>query len=1476
MKEIKSTWCGKELITQIGVNEKCKDIDLKPIAAKLGTKKSVFTHCPEMVPIIKDGKEYGRPCCYYRYHGTELSFKTLVAQTEEFVKGEYLGPKDLDNVVASDACMELHCKPIPFKRDGWLIHSLMDHNCALSRDEVEDDERKDRVIQYKPILPDGREFIKKEFVVSSRSFKEWWNSTLAASMGTDVLSDLNKKDIDLFVSLARKHNFQWIDDSLAKSVLNTRPIKEYKNQLAFKFDANVYWVCGPFGSGKTYSTLNKFLTHKRIDYTAPSKEMCEKAGRDFGINQKTFQFRTHGITGSNFLMIDEVFAFPMERLYLLASRYQGLLLTGDWSRADQCSKQLEVLSEHGTAIKWDDSMEDCTYWLNGVMRCSKEWAGKMLETFYMNDVRKYKWCGLNENRVTKVQVVTVANKRECAAKVSRYAKPDATIIVLKKDHLFEGAITHKQAQGFSSKVVCLFVEGKFRPSPHTCVALTRVEEHLIIFATDPQSWQEFICPKNDIVPIPRIKDEKLECYSINEPLDTAGNMANLIIDWEKTNHPLLLKKVLENGKDLTRKKYQSIAKIVKNQVREDFSFFELTSDKCRLIEAFSGVAIKSDGVNKAGAKDSYRYPKHWQESTDIRYKPMDFKKLLAGYDKDKPIVICCDTPTFSNNEMIKARGDKSRDSWCMVTAQSFNFLVKLLKKQVPDYHIYLLLKYIDRFDNREEIELSTMKVKTNGRDQIKINLFPIKGNWFEWYYLVDAFDKESSFKEIPIFSEHTEVSTPLLNAYKQKLNVDLLMNFNCIPAVQDLVKRLPLICGEIWLVDSVFMFVQTKHPLFVLLTDEEKRAAVNKPAHSFQLISTVHDHYDCEHGANLSKEDEWIAETGPYMDIVHYIIDDQKLIHPYVYRSTCIGDEVKLSMKKLEFDTQTFKVGSLQVIKYLDLGVRSLDFAHPQEQFFALESRANELKGTNLQINSTVLSREPKAMYEKLYDFGNDELVPIRYAQSENNAYTSCNVRFLEPKPHMSFAGAMFLLFVSNNVAKLYPELPIISKKTWSFWDWIKHFPSNRAKKFIRFRYKTGQDMLNSLNKWKLKNGLGIEDLVFCARKYKIKIFRGWMKDIYSATNKVIFRCMAKHDEYKSGQVQDKGPRPVQMPHESYLAFTGPYFKTLSELFKEYWDGTKTYIILGSKLTPWYTSGANAEKLGKWFDRFSSWICLDVSGMDAGVTHWHVQLANSLFTHVIRNWKFDILTHLTDIKFIRNRTFKITVGGKTCSGDSKTSAQNSVITDSYVRVASMILGIDSTYAFIGDDNAINSSDNVKLMEAIKTLATSTGFVMKGGIKSNLEMDYNSQVIYPTLDGPVMGPRIVRGAKRFVFSLDSPFGKNHDVHNYIRQWVKAESLSLNFVPILRDALWELTSKHGMDSNLRSWMSRRMANRLAPVQNHVLDENRWRLYSCARYSGLVLNLKDLPLVLFNEVEMDRSDQETDKWGYPSISGVWKYAL
>jgi hypothetical protein len=410
------------------------------------------------------------------------------------------------------------------------------------------------------------------------------------------------------------------------------------------------------------------------------------------------------------------------------------------------------------------------------------------------------------------------------------------------------------------------------------------------------------------------------------------------------------------------------------------------------------------------------------------------------------------------------------------------------------------------------------------------------------------------------------------------------------------------------------------------------------------------------------------------------------------------------------------------------------------------------------------------------------------------------------------------------------------------FWHWCERFPSNRMRTFIRVKFGNLKEALESFCDWK---GCSLLDLNMDYWEDMFKFSRRESIDDYD-DRPVNYKIMAKHDEYTVGAKTAKGPRPVCIPATHYLVRLGPWCLAIGEEMKRVWNANSRIV---------YTAGMTLDQISDILKQHELWYCGDFSGYDASIQWFGIATQLYFAKRLVKDEAARKLFDKTMESRIRTLYWKYTTVGKMKSGHPGTSCLNTILTAWIFYLACRFAGItDFKLLVSGDDTAIamNPESFMRFEQELMLICNSIGLNIKGSVKDISMVDYNSQVMYP-VKGPqewMLGPKIIRGSKRLVYSLDSPC----EFKNHVQSLALAESLNLNYVPVLRDSLRKIIEQYGIAKQVDPWLARRIKHRKEASRVYELDEDRWRWVSANRFCVVVKDWGDVEFIKIEELEND----------------------
>lgn len=1179
------------------------------------------------------------------------------------------------------------------------------------------------------------------------------------------------------------------------------------------------FVLGGTGFGKTQHVI-QHMGDERWVYTAPSRAMCEQmAAKNTNLLPLTMQKAVFAEcpTSPSTLVVDECFAMPIERLALYAAKYDRLVFVGDWARMEQTSKQLTVQENEGTAWGYDPSWEEHTHWCTKAVRFEKWYGDLICKEFYGYE----NWSGADS---TEEGFRTVVDVVKCGsfAEAENYRKLHAptgkfqaiTFLREEADQNPEWK-TQKECQGLTYDFTFVWNQYDYKANESACVAYTRHRRTMVILTPNPSSYRVF---QTDVVPDSLSTDVR-ECQkmSVDAQLESLNKFESDSNKFEK-----------DQAGSAAQFKYVYMAEQITKFFGKVPHYFEFTLDQGRLAarvaELNKGMGINGwNSIVRNQKVEVYKLPDAWTNhvTKGWPYRSKEHFEKETGCSKDTLFVVDAPLNIFKNAKNSKGPGQ--------MTCISYNLLLKKLHSYYTSFNVV--------FKVQDHIE-GTAVQRVYARDpknqmELKI-LYPFgcTGNWFEKYFLI----KKASDSVVIGYSR--DLASPVSN-YIQDMNSDV-VNYD----FDDLIKQATkdgVKSGEVWQLGTNFVVIPTTHPVYPFCSDRELdhhlKGRVNEKV---TCVATFHCHDG--HGAQLSDMDNRLNKL--YYSAIHHIVEGGR-VYPY-YNGKLVTQKDRILLPAVP----VHKISHPYICN---------DFEHPHV-IKQLVSCGHLGKPNNVRLTGLPMSKAPQPIGESLINQP-QEFVPLRYAPGEHNAYVACVSRFATNQPIVTRRALNAWWGLLVHLPEFVRGFRAVTK-VGSTLDWIDRFNSNRARSFIRERYGTKERFEKARRKQLAKMGIAFDQVAF--DKAADKIFGRYNRVFDKPDRPVNYKMMAKHDEYTVNNVTTKGPRAVCIPANWYLVALGPWTWAFGEMMKEVWNKDNDIV---------YTAGLSAEEIGQLLSEFELWYCGDFSGYDASLQWFHLAFQIMVVSMFMPREYVRRLVRRTIASRIRMPNFRYTGVGRTKSGHPGTSTFNTLLTAWIFFCACKLSGITRFKLLVsGDDTclAINPRDFPVFERNLLRITRSTGLVLKGSIKHLYDLDYNSQFLYPTLDGWVLGPKIIRGSKRFVYSYDSPLDKVE----HIQQLCLAESLNVSFIPILGDHLRELVATYGIAKKLGAWMDRRIRVRVVAKTHHVLDERLWQTVSSWRYGKIIESWNDKEIIMLQELEYSAnpfvSAFGNDEGAYSAFSG------
>lgn len=1252
--------------------------------------------------------------------------------------------------------------------------------------------------------------------------------------------------------------------------LTTCPVGE-------KFSISCYFVLGGTGFGKSSHVFEHMgLRKDQFVYTAPSLEMVNSvAGK--GYRASTFQKVC--TERAEILVIDECFAFSVERIWLMSKNFARVIFIGDWTRVENQSKQLTVLETEGTAWKWDAAYESHTHWCTEARRFAKWYGDLVCNIWYPLEG----WSGAASNKTTIVEIVPCESFEEARnmRKQNSAYKSSAGITYLREEadrttNSGQPWITQKEAQGRTYEEVHLWDNHPFSATTSTCVAMTRMTTRLVIYVPQrfASTFSRFLqfnrqtlrpvtqavtkVPSNDLQNFPALEDP----HFVDANMSTVIGLVDTL---EKSGDKLLRRKdfgVVE-GKSTAERKFKWLAETCTEILGFQTNCFDFTLEFGLLERNFP---LRGSGWNKARINSVLVDGKPTQHSIDhlLPYswmdppsQPMGKKKIVcwpyrsteefenresaAGCTINEKTLFVVDCPMEMQFEGVKPEHGK-------MYPHSLNSFFRRMGSMYPKFNA--LVKVMDHY-GAHPITGAKLFSKTNVRSNGKVHeLSPYghTGNLWERYYLIVGADRDTTcFGEICV--------PPMINSLVQDSRIPA--TTEKLDYTKMLLAKANRRSGEVWQYGSTFYFVPTKGPLSPMLSEKAKRMIISANGDLRErcvCVATYHDHDD--EGVHHSLMDCGLYNLYGFAD--HYISSGGEMA---IYRwvdgalSQVIAPLASCPMVVIKEvkDSRTHRACIMN------------SFEHPRVHREEIEQTVSmghmKLDPTNVKVNGVISCKAPEKIAVSLINRPT-QYTPIRYAPGEHNAFVACVSRFATSQPVISMATITRWFGYSVWMDEFLHGLDVI-EKSGGFLNWASRFPSNRARAFIRARYGNEVEYRRAMMK---HYGDQFDEEQHAASSAKIFGLYQFAPDV-KEDRPVNYKMMPKHDEYTINNQTTKGPRAVCIPANHYLVALGPWTWSFGEMLKKRWSRENKIV---------YTAGMNAEELGEVLSEHEYWYCGDFSGYDASLQWFHIVMQILLVLrffpkpHVVR------LLWRTVESRIRMPNFRYTGIGRTKSGHPGTSVLNSILTAWIFFISLKMCGIENYKLLVsGDDTALAVSihEFANFEAAAQNVCQSTGLSLEGSVKHIYDMDYNAQYMYPTKDGWVLGPKIIRGSKRFIYGFDSPM----TIEEHCPQLCLAESLNLSYVPVLRDNLRDLVEEFGMADVLQAWLARRNRCKIQAKLHHELDEELWETVCAYRYGCRQISWDMAEIIELTELEYSDnpyvSEFGNDDGSYSSFSGPFE---
>lgn len=1156
--------------------------------------------------------------------------------------------------------------------------------------------------------------------------------------------------------------------------------------------AKVTMVGGPAGSGKT-SLVHKELRNL-VMFTAPSAEMvssCIKAGRIALTHQKVCHYRGE----QRVLCIDEFWLMPVERLALMATQYSHLILCGD-------AKQLKSREEEGTIFHLPSEVPVLRQ--QSFLRFAGWFAQRINNIFY--NINATYLDTIN----TTVLITRVRTFKDFLSESENSIMFPTSFkrVVMQKQYANEklNVHTHRTMQGVDAEEIHLYADSDFSPSPHTLVALTRHKKRLIIFVTPKaRGWDQW---EGSSAPQPsRVKKQKpkssepspstppvLPVAASVPPAEIKAepvtNAWQKLLDYEQGIPRFLSKKsrspsALHN--QIALAKYNELSALLAEAMTNRPKVgrvIDFSADTGRLTQALRTHFPEADviPVNERGATKKYQYPDEF-ETVISSIPPVENGIDLWVFDT-----------TYTDYSM--------RDTGDM-TADRYNEILPFAVKRGA----VVCFKAMDSCERYIGGECRVDPLRVVIKDSVWTNdlrPFVAAQNFWEHYLLFEP-NVDTRVCEI------SELCAPVSNTVTE---ANRIFKFDFSSQIERLLALTPKEDrehwgGEFWYDQNStdFYFVKSHFPVGFFLTNSERARVLGVPVNMdrpITVIATAHNHGD--HGHELSEPDLAYMDTVWGGAKLHYVVSRRTT---YVHWKS---EGQWLCEKADVFSRSRFAcpIHNMMVLeRSYDLArsgaIYAGHFAHPElgkpvaySNSIAMIAKRPHFPTLGLELAdlpSTGSSTGPiKGKLLPRPEEVNGLPEPIGWAYNEWNALTSTVCRQIQ-FPFAPLFAINWWVGQFTLIDEFFGDMPVVEEPTEPE-EYFKKFDSNTTRK-----YQRGFRMIE----WEAGE----------TRPISYKIFTKW-------------------DEWLITSWLGKGGRAVSNPPVWYRAHLGPWMDAMNNHFKAHFGLHHPHIT--------YTSGLTAEEIGTLLGSSDYWYCSDYSGFDASQGWWMTAFQMAALCRCFVCVKPQSLIRLMMPNRIRNRTFRWNTNGQMKSGLPQTSLANTILNAFLVWLVCRMLSINDWRLLVsGDDGALTMSveDFQRFIPVHTRLVTLLGLKVEGHLESVYTVSYNSSLLYPTDHGWVLGPQIIRGSKRFAKTTVCPLNDEE----YIKQWLKAERLNLNHVPLLKEWCDWLEARFGQSEMVGSWLTRRLKNRVNCAQLHTLDSEKWAEVCAWRYGVSQIDWKTL---------------------------------
>lgn len=345
---------------------------------------------------------------------------------------------------------------------------------------------------------------------------------------------------------------------------------------------------------------------------------------------------------------------------------------------------------------------------------------------------------------------------------------------------------------------------------------------------------------------------------------------------------------------------------------------------------------------------------------------------------------------------------------------------------------------------------------------------------------------------------------------------------------------------------------------------------------------------------------------------------------------------------------------------------------------------------------------------------------PYVFASNLHNEAISCTNRHMTPKEDCyTMQWAHFYQWVFANIDYLLPDCKMQESDWLTFNQWNQRFPASAR-------------AIHQKTLLKLKAGVFLTQSKLHSRSSFVK--------------------REKTLKYPPGD-----PRLIQGASDPYKVLVSPWVISLSNKLKKIWNSD--HFI-------YYTSGANANALGRWYDAVFNRpglkaVSTDGSRWDAHMSRLIQYLELDVYKYMgLPHRKYKLMRDAIKKRGVTKNGLYYVVDGTRASGDPNTSCGNSLInglmhcyqycmssgnTPEILYRQSQIFRASWCAAVLGDDNACAMHElDIENFQSDVHIFNQLGFKMEINVHKHLyQLDYCSGRFYPSTVGTIWAPSIGR-------------------------------------------------------------------------------------------------------------------------------------